>query len=139
MKAYAALIGFTVLGVALGANLGRWGPAAANGQEAEGGTAAVVRARMFELVDEKGEVRAQMRVESDGTAMFRMRDGRGTIRVKLGASEEGSGLVLLNDRTEPAIPPGGAAGGGERDADGSGEREAGDSAVRLAAGAQGCG
>jgi hypothetical protein len=64
---------------------------------------AVLRARMFELVDDRGQVRANLKVEPDGVAVFRLRDSKGTIRVKLGGSEDGSGLLLLDDRTEPAI------------------------------------
>jgi hypothetical protein len=71
------------------------------GQSAESETMpAVLRARMIELVDEHGQVRANLKVEPDGAAVFRLRDAKGTIRVKLAASEHGSGLVLLDDRTE---------------------------------------
>lgn len=63
----------------------------------------VIRARAIELVDVRGQVRAQLSVEADGEAVFRMRDGTGAIRVKLGASEDGSGLVLLNESTEPGV------------------------------------
>jgi hypothetical protein len=64
---------------------------------------AVLRARMIELVDDRGQVRANLQVEPGGEAVFRLRDAQGTIRVKLGASEDGSGLLLLDDRTEPAV------------------------------------
>jgi hypothetical protein len=67
------------------------------------GVETVVRARALELVDEQGQVRAQLNVESNGEAVFRLRDARGTVRVKLGASEEGSGLLLLDDATEPGV------------------------------------
>jgi hypothetical protein len=63
----------------------------------------VLRVRVFELVDEHGQVRAQLNVEDNGEVVFRLRDADGTIRVKLGAAEDGSGLVLLNDLTEPGI------------------------------------
>jgi len=63
----------------------------------------VLRARMFELVDEHGLARASLKVEPEGAAVFRLRDAKGTIRVKLAATEEGSGLLLLDDRTEPAV------------------------------------
>lgn len=63
----------------------------------------VLRAHMIELVDERGQVRANLKVEPGGAAVFRLRDATGAIRVKLGASEDGSGLVLLDDRTEPAV------------------------------------
>jgi hypothetical protein len=63
----------------------------------------ILRARAIELVDDKGQVRAQFNVESSGEVVFRLRDGKGNIRVKLGASENGSGLVLLNDATELGV------------------------------------
>ena len=63
-----------------------------------------LRVRTLQLVDENGEVRAQLNVsDPGGEAVFRMMDQEGTIRVKLGASEEGSGLVLLNELTEPGV------------------------------------
>jgi hypothetical protein len=62
-----------------------------------------LRARSLQLVDERGQVRAQFDVESSGEAVFRLRDSKGAIRVKLGASEDGSGLLLLNEATEPGV------------------------------------
>jgi hypothetical protein len=62
-----------------------------------------LRARSLQLVDERGQVRAQFDVESNGEAVFRLRDAKGAIRVKLGASEDGSGLLLLNEATEPGV------------------------------------
>lgn len=64
---------------------------------------AVLRARAIELVDERGQARASIVVEPGGEAVLRLRDATGAIRVKLGASEDGSGLLLLDDRTEPAV------------------------------------
>jgi hypothetical protein len=58
---------------------------------------------MLELVDERGQVRASLKVEPGGEAIFRLADAKGTIRVKLGASEDGSGLILMDGRTEPAV------------------------------------
>lgn len=63
----------------------------------------VLRARNLELVDERGQVRAQFKVEPSGEVVLRMRDTKGTIRVKLGASENGAGLLLLDERTEPGV------------------------------------
>jgi redox-sensitive bicupin YhaK (pirin superfamily) len=62
-----------------------------------------LRARTIELVDQHGQVRAQLKVETDGEAVFRLRDQKGEIRVKLAAGGDGSGLVLLDGSTEPAI------------------------------------
>jgi hypothetical protein len=60
-------------------------------------------ARSIELVDERGQVRAQLTVEAAGEAVFRLRDAKGQVRVKVGASEDGSGLLLMDQATEPAI------------------------------------
>jgi hypothetical protein len=66
-------------------------------------TSPVLRGRALELVDERGQVRGRLNVESNGEVVFRLLDQRGTIRVKLGASEDGSGLLLANDATEPGV------------------------------------
>ena len=63
--------------------------------------APVLRAQAIELVDDHGQVRAQLNVESNGETVFRLRDANGTIRVKLGVAEDGSGLLLLDESTEP--------------------------------------
>lgn len=63
----------------------------------------VLRGRVFELVDDRGQVRSRLNVEANGEVVLRLLDKRGTIRVKLGAGEGGSGLVLLDEATEPAV------------------------------------
>lgn len=63
----------------------------------------VLRGRSLELVDAKGQVRAEFKVEADGEALFRMRDSTGAIRVKLGAGDNGSGLLLIDETTEPGV------------------------------------
>ena len=65
--------------------------------------APVLRAQTIELVDEQGQIRAQINTESSGEVVFRLRDAKGNIRVKLGAAEDGSGLLLLDESTEPGI------------------------------------
>jgi hypothetical protein len=66
--------------------------------------APVLRGRAMELLDEHGQVRAQLTVEpNNNEAVFRLRDSKGTIRVKIGASEDGSALLLLNETTEPGV------------------------------------
>jgi hypothetical protein len=62
-----------------------------------------VRARMLELVDDKGVVRAQINTEDDGEVVFRLRDRRGNLRVKLGAGDGGSGLLLADDQTQIGV------------------------------------
>ena len=86
----------------LAANLFRSSPAVAVAQSAQA-VPDILRAKMIELVDEKGQARAQLKVEPDGEVVFRLRDRSGTIRVKLAASESGAGLLLLDDATEPAV------------------------------------
>jgi hypothetical protein len=64
----------------------------------------VLRAQAIELVDSRGQVRAQLNVDTvGGEVVFRLRDANGTIRVKLGASEAGSGLLLADEATEPGV------------------------------------
>jgi hypothetical protein len=66
--------------------------------------APVLRAGRFELVDERGRVRASIRAESEPDAtVLRLMDESGTIRMKLAADANGSGLVLLDDRTELGV------------------------------------
>lgn len=63
----------------------------------------VLRGRVLELVDDRGQVRSRLNVESNGEVVLRLLDKNGTIRVKLGASEDGSGLLLADEATEPAV------------------------------------
>src|ERR687898_2110065 len=70
---------------------------------AEAKAPAVLRAQAIELVDARGRVRAQLKVEPGGQVVFRLRDQTGQIRVKLGADEAGSGLVLMNETSEPGV------------------------------------
>jgi len=63
----------------------------------------VLRGRALELVDDRGQVRSRLDVESDGEVVFRLIDRTGTIRVKLGAGEGGSGLLLLDETTNPGV------------------------------------
>jgi len=63
----------------------------------------VLRGRALELIDERGQIRSRLNVESNGEVVFRLLDQKGTIRVKLGAAEAGSGLLLVNDATEPGV------------------------------------
>lgn len=63
---------------------------------------AVLQAQAIELVDGKGQVRAQLNVSGD-EVVFRLRDKNGVIRTKLGADESGSGLLLNDNNTEPGV------------------------------------
>ena len=63
----------------------------------------VIRAQGFELVNKQGKVVAQLYTGEQGGGNIRLRSADGTIRVKLGGNDEGSGLLLCDDRAEPAI------------------------------------
>jgi hypothetical protein len=63
----------------------------------------ILRGGALELVDDSGQVRSRLNVESTGGVVLRLLDKNGTIRVKLGAGEDGSGLLLLDEATEPGI------------------------------------
>src|SRR5688572_25132159 len=63
----------------------------------------VLRARLIELVSANGQVVAQLHPGEDGGGNLRLRNGTGTVRVKLGATPDGSGLILMDNRTEPAV------------------------------------
>lgn len=77
--------------------------AAQSTPSAQPGVQSILRARAIELVDDRGDVRASLSVETNGEAVFRMRDAKGTIRMKLGASEAGSAPLLLDDSTNPGL------------------------------------
>jgi len=81
-------------------------PSAASAAQAPRGgePAGVVRATAFELVDERGQVRAQVFLGEDGGGNIRLRDRTGNVRVKLGASTGGdTGLLLFDQTVEPAV------------------------------------
>jgi hypothetical protein len=64
----------------------------------------VIRARAIELVDDRGQVRAQLHLGEDGSGNLRIRDGSGRVRVKLGTTIEGStGLLLMDQSVEPVV------------------------------------
>ena len=64
----------------------------------------VVRARGFDLVDERGQVRAQIFLGEDGGGNIRLRDATGAVRIKLGASTQGStGLLVFDETVNPAV------------------------------------
>jgi hypothetical protein len=69
-----------------------------------GDPATVIRARAFEVVDERGQVRAQLFLGEDGNGSIRLRDKTGNLRVKLGASTDGyTSLLLFDEATTPAV------------------------------------
>lgn len=63
----------------------------------------ILRGRALELVDDRGQIRSRLNVESSGEVVLRLLDQNGTIRVKLGAGEDGSGLLLADEETEPGV------------------------------------
>ena len=64
---------------------------------------ATVRADAFELVDERGVVRARLGIKGSGTAELDLFDASGTIRVKLAADRDGSGLMLADETAQPGV------------------------------------
>ncbi|HWM44813.1 MAG TPA: hypothetical protein VNP36_20435 [Burkholderiales bacterium] len=64
---------------------------------------AAVRASAFELVDERGIVRARLGIKRSGTAELDLFDATGTIRVKLAADQDGSGLMLADETAQPGV------------------------------------
>ncbi|MCC7253320.1 hypothetical protein [Hyphomicrobium sp.] len=63
----------------------------------------VIRARLIELVNERGEMRAQLYLGESGGGELRLRSGQGDIRVKLGAIEDGAILLLMDRHANPAV------------------------------------
>ena len=58
----------------------------------------MVRARGLEIVDDRGNVRAQILVQPDGGGvLFRLIDQQRKPLVKLGAGADGTGLMLTGD------------------------------------------
>jgi len=58
---------------------------------------------MIELVNERGEMRAQLHVAESGGGELRLRNGGGDIRVKLGATEEGAIMLLMDADSNPTV------------------------------------
>ena len=65
----------------------------------------VLRARLIELVNDKGDVVGQLHLGEGGSGQIRLRNGSGEVRVKLGVSTDGAGagLVMMDAQTEPAV------------------------------------
>lgn len=63
----------------------------------------VVRARAIELVNERGEMRAQLHIGENGGGELRLRNGAGDIRVKFGATDDGAILLLMDGASNPAV------------------------------------
>jgi hypothetical protein len=64
----------------------------------------VIRARLIELVNERGEMRGQLHLAQNGGGELRLRNGHGEIRIKLGPTNDGGAALLMMDKsTEPAV------------------------------------
>jgi hypothetical protein len=63
----------------------------------------VLRARSIELVDQRGDMRAQLHVAETGGGELRLRSGSGEVRTKLGATDDGAILLLLDGSAEPGV------------------------------------
>lgn len=66
-------------------------------------TPQVLRAQGFDLVDARGQVRAQLYLAEDGGGSLRLHSPDGTVRVKLGGSADGSSLLLFDKEVQPAV------------------------------------
>lgn len=109
MKIQRLLVALTVinLGLLVFLLLSRTEPAAATTMSP------VLRGRALEIVDDRGRVRASIKIQAaetfkptgrkyPETVMFRLIDADGRPEVKIGASEEGGGLSLVgeSDKTQ---------------------------------------
>ena len=72
-------------------------------QSATGPVSDVIRARLIELVNEQGEMRAQLHLGEDGGGNLRLRSGEGEIRVKFGAVEDGAILLMFDQTAEVGV------------------------------------
>jgi len=63
-----------------------------------------VRARVIDLVNARGEVRAQLYVQDNGGGGIRIYNGKGEIRSKYGALDDGgAGILLMDESTNPTV------------------------------------
>lgn len=99
MDSQQFLVGLTAVNVVLA--LTTWtGRGAAPGQDPP----KVLRAHAIELIDHRGEVRAQLHLGADGSGNLRIKDGNGNVRIKLGTSIGGAtGLLLMDQTVEPTV------------------------------------
>lgn len=65
----------------------------------------ILRAQAIELVDDRGQVRSRLNVESTGEVVFRLLDRNGTIRVKLADETTEPGVHLIARRTGTSERP----------------------------------
>lgn len=80
----------------------------------------VIRAKLIELVNDNGDVVGQFYLGEGGSGQIRLRNAAGEVRVKLGVSNDGNGagLIMMDDKTEPAVILRAAAGGASLTLDG---------------------
>lgn len=63
-----------------------------------------VRARVIDLVNARGELRAQIYVQENGGGGIRIYNGKGEIRSKYGAlNDGGAGILLMDESTNPTV------------------------------------
>jgi hypothetical protein len=97
MHRYAPGVAFTILNLVL--TFAVWARAGISPAAAPN----VVRAQSFELVDSRGQVRAQLFLGEEGGGNLRLRDETGRVRVKLGARQGHVAMLLFNEKIEPAV------------------------------------
>lgn len=80
----------------------------------------VLRAKLIELVNDKGDIVGQFYLGEGGSGQLRLRNAGGEVRVKLGVSTDGhgAGLIMMDGNTEPAVWLAAAAGGAKLELDG---------------------
>jgi hypothetical protein len=93
MRSQKVLVGVTVLNVLLvaAAWFGVVGVGASSAQSSSGG---VLQASGFDLLNDDGQVVAQLYTGEEGTGQLRLRGADGVVRVKLGVSIDGLGAGL---------------------------------------------
>jgi hypothetical protein len=90
-QAFYALIGTNILLLAARA----WTSAQSQAPATD-----VIRARLIELVNERGEMRAQLHLTENGGGELTLRNGAGEIRLKLGTTNDGVGLLMVDPSTQ---------------------------------------
>ena len=104
MKARTTQVLLTVIAMLLAIHLSYlMGFVSAAKAQTPGQVQEVLRARLIELVSANGQVVAQLQPSEDGGGNLRLRNGSGEVRVKIGDTPDGAGLILMDDRTEPAV------------------------------------
>jgi hypothetical protein len=63
----------------------------------------VIRTRGLELINDAGQIRANLHLKSEDTVELDLFDQTGAVRVKLGGGKGGSGLFLADETTNTGV------------------------------------